>query len=286
VIKGNHHSVRLAYRPPYDWEAMLGFLAARATPGVERVEGSRYTRTISLDGVHGEISVAPARSALVLHVSFPDATARPRIVARVRRMFDLDADPHLIAGHLGRDRLLRRALAAHPGIRLPSAWDGFELTVRAILGQQISVRAATTIAGRIAAAFGSRVNGDTGVSLFPSPAQLAEAPLERHGVVAARAACIRALAREVAAGRIAFDRFAGGRDACARLRTVPGIGPWTAEYVAMRACGEPDAFPSGDLVLRRLAGVETARELEQRAARWRPWRAYAVMHLWQSLSKE
>jgi AraC family transcriptional regulator of adaptative response / DNA-3-methyladenine glycosylase II len=278
------YRLRLAYRPPYDWEAVLGFLAARATPGVESVERSHYRRTLTVDGKNGSIDVSRLESppALSLEVRFPDAGALLFIVERVRRLFDLGADPAVIAEHLGTDPLLRGPLARHPGIRTPGAWDGFELAVRAILGQQISVRAATTIAGRVASRFGSPVAVGAGLGrLFPTPEQLATAAIEEAGVVRSRAEAIRSLARRVAGGAIAFGTCIDGRTTVSTLRELPGIGDWTAEYIAMRALGEPDAFPSGDLVLRRMAGDLSARELERRSEAWRPWRAYAVMLLWQ-----
>jgi AraC family transcriptional regulator of adaptative response / DNA-3-methyladenine glycosylase II len=275
---------RLAYRPPYDWAAVLGFLNARATPGVESVEGSRYRRTITVDGAHGAIDVSRAGSdaALSLEVRFPNPRALLFIVERVRRVFDLGADPAAIADHLRADPLLRKPLASHPGIRVPGAWDGFELAVRAILGQQVSVGAATTIAGRIAAMFGAPMAGARGLArLFPTPAQLKEAALERAGVMPARARAIRSLAREVADGRLTLGPCIDGRATIAALSALPGIGDWTAEYIAMRALGEPDALPRGDLVLRRLAGGLTGPGLDRRSEAWRPWRAYAAMLLWQ-----
>src|SRR5262245_29726340 len=217
---------RLAYRPPYDWDQVLAFLSARATPGVESVRDSRYRRTISVNGRHGSIEVArlDGDAALTLDVRFPDPRSLLFIVERVKAMFDLGADPAIIAGQLGADPLLRKALARHPGIRTPGAWDGFELSVRAILGQQIAVSAATTIAGRIAAMFGSPAPaGDRSARLFPTPAQLADAAIERAGVVAARAGTIRSLARAVADERIVFRACA---DACAvvpALKQLPGI---------------------------------------------------------------
>ena len=188
------HRFCLTYRPPYDWDAVLAFLKARATPGVESVADGRYRRTISLDANSGivEISHLESRSALALDVHFPDPRALPFIVERARRMFDLGADPAAIGEHLGADPLLRQPLARHPGIRTPGAWDGFELAVRAILGQQVSVRAATTIAGRIASMFGSPLEHAGGLErLFPTAAQLADAAIERAGVMPARAATIR-----------------------------------------------------------------------------------------------
>jgi AraC family transcriptional regulator of adaptative response / DNA-3-methyladenine glycosylase II len=280
------YQFRLAYRPPYDWDAMLAFLAARATPGVESVTDGCYRRTITVDGQHGTIEVSRRGSSsrwLHLEVRFPDPRALLVIVERVRDMFDLRADPAVIAGHLGADPLLGRPLSSHPGIRTPGAWDGFELAVRAILGQQISVQAATTIAGRIATMFGSPVAGGGALSrLFPAPAQLSAAAVEQAGVVAARAGAIRALAAHVADGTIVFGSSMDPAGAVSALEAIPGVGPWTAQYIRMRALGEPDAFPSGDLVLRRMAGDLTARELDRRSQAWRPWRAYAVMLLWRA----
>jgi len=280
VVDPECYRFRLAYRPPYDWDAVLGFLAARATPGVESVSGSHYRRTIAIGEKTGSITVSPAGDgpALMLEVRFGDPRALLAIVERVRRMFDLGADPAVIAEQLSGDPLLRRAFAAHPGIRTPGAWDPFELSVRAILGQQISVRAATTIAGRVAVRWGTPIEGTGGLGrLFPTAAQLADAPLEEAGIVSARAATLRSLARGVCDGTVVFD----GVNTLPALSAITGIGDWTAQYVAMRALNEPDAFLSGDLVLRRMAGGCSARELDRRSEQWRPWRAYAVMLLWQ-----
>jgi len=289
IIDAGRYRFRLAYRPPYDWEAMLGFLRARAIPGVECVDGTGYRRTIAVEGKSGVLVVSrlESGSALGLEVRFPDPRALLLIVERVRRMFDLGADPAVIAEHLGEDPLLRPLLARHPGIRTPGAWNDFELAVRAILGQQISVRAATTIAGRIASMFGSPVANGGGLDrLFPTPAQLADAALEQAGVMPARAETIRSLSRGVVNGTIAFGSGMDGRATVSALRRLPGIGDWTAEYIAMRALGEPDAFPAGDRVLCRMTGSRTARELDRRAETWRPWRAYAVMLLWQRAHHE
>jgi AraC family transcriptional regulator, regulatory protein of adaptative response / DNA-3-methyladenine glycosylase II len=281
---------RLCYRPPYDWPQVIGFLAARATPGIEAVDAGRYQRTIAIGDTTGTIAIAPADdgSALMLDVRVGDPRALLAIVERVRRMFDLGADPSLIAQQLSEDALLRRAAACHAGIRTPGAWDAFEITVRAILGQQISVKAATTIAGRIAERWGTPLErGGLGAGsgespglnrLFPTPDQLADAPLEEAGIISSRARTLRSLARAVRDGGIVFN----GVSTLESLRAIPGIGEWTAQYVAMRALNEPDAFPSGDLVLRQMAGGCSARELERRSEAWRPWRAYAVMLLWQS----
>jgi AraC family transcriptional regulator of adaptative response / DNA-3-methyladenine glycosylase II len=256
---------------------------------VEVVDAATYRRTIVLDGKSGviEVSRLDTGTALGLEVRFPDPRALLTIVERVRRIFDLVADPAIIAQHLRADPLLARAIARVPGVRTPGAWDGFELSVRAILGQQVSVSAATTVAGRVAALFGSPVAGDRGVSrLFPTPAQLVSAPIERAGVMPARAETIRALAHAVMSGAIDLSWSADSRVVVAALVALPGIGRWTAEYIAMRALGEPDAWPTGDLVLRRVAGDLSARDLDRRADAWRPWRAYAVMLLWQTAAAE
>jgi len=283
------YRLSLAYRPPFDWDALIAFLSARATPGVESVADSWYRRTIAIDGKTGTIQVGPSSSkpGVELEVRFPDSRALLVIVERVRRMFDLGADPAVIDAQLGGDLLLGRILKRHPGIRTPGAWDGFELSVRAILGQQVSVAAATTIAGRLAKRFGSAVDATYGLDrIFPTPEQLATAPIEEVGVIAARAETIRTLARAVCAGSVTFSTMSSAENITAALQALPGIGPWTAQYIAMRALGEPDAFPSGDLVLQRMAGGCSARELERRSEQWRPWRAYAVMLLWQGAKEE
>ena len=297
IAESDCYRFRLCYRPPYDWESLIAFLSARATPGVEFVHRSGYRRTIAINGKAGSIAVTPVEGApvLSLEVRFADANLLLSIVERAKRMFDVAADPAVIAEQLSVDPLLRRACSAHGGIRVPGAWDPFELAVRAILGQQISVRAATTIAGRVAARWGSAAAAGDGLDrLFPSPAQLQDAPIEEAGVIASRARAIRALARVCAGTWSPFSTFLERPDvgkgdqvptqhsAVDALQAIPGIGEWTAQYIAMRALNEPDAFPSGDLVLRRMAGNISARELEARSDRWRPWRAYAVLLLWQS----
>ena len=275
--------VVMPYRPPYDWAAMVRFLGARATPGVERVDERGYQRSISIGGYFGSIAVSQmtGADALTVDVAIANPALVPPIVERVARMFDVDLDPVAVATCLSRDPLLKRVCVSHSGIRLPGAWDPFELAIRAILGQQISVKAATTMAGRVAARWGEAIDvGHEVDRLFPSPSTLADAPLEEVGIIRARANTIRSLAQRVAARQLDFES-AMVLDA---LMDVPGIGPWTAQYIAMRALRQVDAFPSGDLVLRRVAGNLTTRALDARSARWRPWRAYAVMLLWQRAS--
>jgi AraC family transcriptional regulator of adaptative response / DNA-3-methyladenine glycosylase II len=277
-----HYRFRLGFRPPFDWRGLLEFLGARAIPGVESVENGCYRRTIALDGRAGHFEARLVRGAFELAIHFPEPRALVEIVERARRLFDLGADPGPIRAHIGGDALLARLVAARPGRRVPGAWDGFELAVRAVLGQQVSVKGATTLAGRIARAFGEPVAGPGGLTrLFPTPAALARADLSTIGLPRRRAEAIRALAQAVLDGRLSFSGVADAGRFVEGLRSLPGVGEWTAQYVAMRALGEPDAFPAGDLGLLRASGLRSVKELERRAETWRPWRAYAAMHLWQ-----
>jgi AraC family transcriptional regulator of adaptative response / DNA-3-methyladenine glycosylase II len=283
----------LSYAPPYDWPAMIGFLAARAIPGVEVVESDRYRRTVELDGCQGtvEVSPAPGRDALAVTIRFRNVRALPAIVGRVRRVFDLAADVARIAAQLAEDPSLAPLVAARPGLRVPGAWDGFELAVRAILGQQITVTAARRLAGRLVAAHGEHLTAgpepaDPGLtSLFPRPERLAAADLGSLGMPRARAAALSALAAAAAADPRLFHPQQDLAAAVTRLRGLPGIGEWTAQYVAMRALREPDAFPAADIgLLRALRGADgrrpTPAALLARAEAWRPWRAYAAQYLW------
>jgi AraC family transcriptional regulator of adaptative response / DNA-3-methyladenine glycosylase II len=284
-------TIRLAYRPPYAWDAMLAFLAGRATPGVETIADGTYRRTIRIDDEPAAIEVRPdpANTQVVLRIQATDHDGMIGIVDRVRRVFDLGADPHRIHANLRRDPRLGATVARLPGLRVPGAWDPFELAVRAVLGQQVTVRAATTLAGRLAERFGAPVELGTGLTrLFPLPATLADAPVETIGIPRARGETIRALAAAVASGTLVLEAAQGTDDLAARLCALPGVGPWTAQYVAMRALGEPDAFPASDLGVRAAlgngGGPLSAKRAEAIAEAWRPWRAYAVMYLWQSLS--
>ena len=220
-----------------------------------------------------------------LEIDNADPRAIPDIVRRVRRVFDLDADPGAIARVLGDEPLLARGLRKRPGLRVPGGWDGFEVAVRAVLGQQISVAGATTLAGRLVTAFGAqRSDGRPGLDrAFPTPGQLRDAPIESIGVPGSRATTIRTLAAAVIEGRVGFGAGQSLADFVASCVALPGIGPWTAHYLAMRGLGQPDAFPAGDLVLQQVLGGDrrlSERETEARSQAWRPWRAYAVLHLW------
>lgn len=279
----NQYSFRLGFRPPYHWKGMLAFLEARATPGVEAVGRGNYRRTISLNGSHGYFEISPdeGKDALTVRVQFSDPRSLFFIIERIRAMFDLNADWAAIVGGLVSDPLLAGRLKADPGLRLPGCWNGFELATRAILGQQISVRGATTLAGRLVRNFGQPFSASSDLThLFPPPEVLADASLARIGLPGVRAETIRALARAVSDGQISFEGIVDLDAFLQRLCSIPGIGKWTAQYVAMRALGEPDAFPSADLALLRNSGLSSSRELERRAEAWRPWRAYAAIYLW------
>jgi AraC family transcriptional regulator of adaptative response / DNA-3-methyladenine glycosylase II len=273
-------TLRLDYRPPLDWPALLAFLRVRALPGVETVGDDAYRRVVAIGDHVGTVEVRPdpRRAALRARVSPSLAGVLTPLVARLRALFDLDARPDLVASVLGADPLLAEHVARRPGLRVPGAVDPFETTVRAVLGQQVSVRAATTLAGRFVERFG--VETEHG-RRFPRPAEVGDT--DGLGLPRARAATLAAVARLFAVGDVDPHR----------LRDVPGIGDWTAEYVAMRAFGRPDAFPAGDLVVRRALGdlsivtagaggrgACTAAQARARAEAWRPWRAYATLHLW------
>src|SRR5580700_6128473 len=284
----NQYFFRLGYRAPYDWEVMLKFLAARATPGVEDVDLSSYRRSISVNGSHGyfEVSLDEANVGVAVRVQFGDPRALFFIVERIRIMFDLNADWAAIVRGLRGDPVLASRIASHPGVRVPGCWNGFELAVRAILGQQITVKGATALAGRIVSAFGQPFSAASNLThLFPLPEVLADAKIASVGMPGARAETIRALSQAVCDGRIRFDGVADSDAFLTRLCEIPGIGKWTAQYVAMRALGEPDAFPSSDLGLLGALALDSSQELERRAEAWRPWRAYAAMYLWRSASR-
>jgi AraC family transcriptional regulator of adaptative response / DNA-3-methyladenine glycosylase II len=287
---GDALPLTLGYRPPFAWDAMLAFLTARATPGVEMVRSGTYARTIRVGACCGVVVARhqPERRAVRVEVSGSLSRALVPLAARLRRLFDLDAHPDAIDAHLARDPALRALVRRTPGLRVPGCVDGFELAVRAVLGQQVTVRGATTLAGRLAEAFGDGV--DAPPQLAPDLSRLAptaervaaageRAIASAVGLPASRARALHALADAVASGRVVLEPHVDVEATIAALERIPGIGPWTARYVAMRALGAPDALPAGDLALRRVLRCDAAA-CERRAARWRPWRAYAVMHLW------
>jgi AraC family transcriptional regulator, regulatory protein of adaptative response / DNA-3-methyladenine glycosylase II len=280
----------LRYQPPYDWPAMIAFLKRRAIAGIEDVAAQRYARTIALDGHTGTVVVEPGGgNTLRAIVRFPKLSALPAIIARLRRVFDLGADPVAIGKHLAKDPTLAPLVMARPGLRVPGAWDGFELAIRAVLGQQITVVAAATLAGRLVAAHGECLAQSSGslTHVFPAPESLAQADLAALGMPRSRAAALSAIAHAALTDRHLFDANCGLDDAVRRLRAIRGVGEWTAQYIALRQLREPDAFPAADLgLLRALAGGNgrgpSSSELLDRADAWRPWRAYAAQHLWAS----
>ena len=283
-------TLRLSYRPPFDWARTLAFLSARALAEVERVDQDSYARTVALGDHRGWVRVrhAPEKRALIVELTHSLTPVLPALLGRLRHLFDLTARPDVVDAHLAQDELLADAVARCPGLRVPGAFDGFELALRAILGQQITVKAASTLAARVARAFGAPLPTpiDHLGRLSPPAKRLAVTTvgeLSALGIVAARARTIIALAEEVAAGRLQLEPGAPPDETIRRLIALPGVGPWTAHYVAMRALRWPDAFPKEDLALRkRLGGVSPARA-EELSQRWRPWRSYATLHLWQTV---
>lgn len=287
-------TLRLGYRPPYDFMAMLAFLRGRALPGVERVDDTSYARVFGPAEAPGWLRVSAwpegrqdREHALKLELHGAAPARLLDIVNRLRRMFDLDADPQAIAMALSTSPRLRPLLKKQPGLRLPSGWDGFEIGVRAIIGQQVSVVAARTLTSRLAQRFGHALPVPFGPGferLFPTPEALADADLTTIGLTRSRAGTVRTMAQALLDGRVDFNPERTLDDFTARWIALPGIGPWTAHYIALRALGHPDAFPADDLVLRKAAAgdgtVVSAKALGALAESWRPWRAYAVIQLW------
>ena len=279
--------LRLEYQAPYDWPAMLGFLAARAVVGMERVVDGVYSRSIGLNGVNGTVSVWPGDGdALEVELDFPDPSAVPEIIMRLRRLFDLDADLSRMQQHLNADPLLAPLITERPGLRVPGAWDGLELAFRAVLGQQITVVGAIRLAGKLLAQYGeplrSSVPGLTHV--FPRAAVLASADLATLGMPKSRGRTLSGVAQALLDDPLLFE------SGTARLLALHGIGDWTAQYIALRQLRDMDGFPTGDVgLLRALEVLEgermTARELSARAEAWRPFRGYAAQLLWTSSSR-
>jgi AraC family transcriptional regulator of adaptative response / DNA-3-methyladenine glycosylase II len=281
---------RLEFLPPYAWPQVLAFYAARAIAGVEVVEGQRYTRAVRTEDGHAVISVALSEdeNALELTVSNADGETVDGLLANVRRVFDLTADPARIARTFWSDERLVSSVKKHGGLRIPGVWDPFECAARAVLGQQISVTAARTFGARLVRCAGTKIEDAASAvtHLFPTAKEIAEANLIGIGLTGARVSTLKALAVAVTEGAVDFNSSAA--KVICELQSVPGIGPWTAQYVALRGLGDRDAFPAGDLVLRRMASggstVLSVREMENVAESWRPWRGYAAQHLWQSAS--
>ena len=294
-------TLRLGCNPPYHWPKLAIFLAGRAFPGIEEATPLAYRRVFRLADSCGSFTLAPAADAvpelrhLLVSIRYAKVENLGVLVERIRRMFDLNASAALISAHLGRDPLLRPVVRKLPGVRIPGAWDPFELAIRAVLGQQVSVKGASTLAARLVEKYGEQLApadidpAAPGLTrLFPRPEVLAHADFSKIGVTKARAQTLRTLAHTYANDRDLLGDTADLEAFVARLTALPGIGEWTAQYIAMRALRHPDAFPSSDLGLLRavaaLGNPMTARQLAEYADRWRPWRAYAAMYLWMSES--
>jgi AraC family transcriptional regulator, regulatory protein of adaptative response / DNA-3-methyladenine glycosylase II len=285
-------TLKLPFSPPYPWQTVAQWFSTRITPGLESVRSDYYRRTIDLEGHQGVITICPVpdQNYLLANICFPKVAALAQIVERLRRMFDLNANVVEIASHLHRDRILSPLVKALPGLRILGAWNSFEFSVRAILGQQVSVAAATTLAGRLVATYGEPLRVahlDSELRwVYPRPEVLATADLTSLGIVRTRAIAIQSLANVVAEDPQFLDRFQSLEDAVYQLRQLPGIGEWTAQYIAMRALGEPNAFPATDLglirAMEKLGHPMTAVQLLDVAQAWQPWRAYAAMYLWSS----
>ncbi|MDJ0761200.1 MAG: Ada metal-binding domain-containing protein [Woeseiaceae bacterium] len=290
-IDGNALTVRLRYREPFDWDQALGFFVFRATPGVESVGQNEYTRSIRHAGSDGLIRVRhdePGSLSVSIH-GVPTSAIFP-IVQRARSMFDVDAPVAEIEACLERDPELAGRLPDARGVRVPGVWNGFELAVRAILGQQVSVAAATTMAGRVAERYGDAVQFDGHADItrhFPEPERLARARFNDMGLIGSRIQSIRDLARAVVKGDLSLNEDADPVETRQELLKIRGIGDWTAQYIAMRALKDPDAFPASDLGLLRAFDESLGRrikpaELENLSEAWRPWRAYAALLLWRT----
>jgi AraC family transcriptional regulator of adaptative response / DNA-3-methyladenine glycosylase II len=281
--------LRLAHRSPFDGDGLLAFLAGRAVPGLESFNGRTYRRSLVLPHGPGVVELMPAEGYVHCRLHLDDVRDLAAAVQRCRRMLDLDADPVAIAEQLGADTVLAKPVLTEPGRRVPGHVDGFEIAVRAVLGQQVSVAAARTLAGRIVARHGEPLGAPLGAvtHLFPRPAAMAEADLDGLGLTGARIATIHALSSAVDSGRIVLDPGVRRADLEAELVALPGVGPWTAGYVAMRALSDPDVFLPSDLGVRRAlekAGLPARpAEAARLAEHWRPWRSYALVHLWSTL---
>jgi len=282
-------TLTLPFRPPYDWDGMLAFYRTRAIQGVECVDDSGYHRSIRTGAGAGLIHIrrAPAGHALQAEVMLPDSRDLIHVVERMRRMLDLDANMEAVQRALAADPWLRPLIAQMPGMRLPGAWEPFETAVRAVVGQQISVKAARTVIARIVGRCGQPLGIDNALGLghlFPTAAEVMRSDLSGLGLNAKRIQTLQELARAIATDQVELEIKGSLADFVRRLTLLPGIGPWTAQYIALRGLGEPDAFPDGDLGLLQAfnpnGGRLTPARLRQRAEAWRPWRGYAATYLW------
>ncbi|WP_144143864.1 DNA-3-methyladenine glycosylase family protein [Paraburkholderia sp. BCC1884] len=288
-------TLELPFKAPFDWPRLLRFFGGRSTPGVEAVEDGAYRRAIDWNGDGGTLSVRlhPRKRCLVASIEGPASRHADTLATPIAKMFDLHADPKKIGAELAKDPWLAPLIEAAPGLRVPGAWSGFELVVRAIVGQQVSVKAATTIIGRLVQRAGQRIEGhphENTAWRFPTPAALAAVDLEKIGMPGKRVAALQSFAHAVATGAVPLDNSTADANVLrAALLALPGIGPWTVEYVAMRAWRDADAWPAWDLVLMQAICARDpslVRPTQQRLRTdtWRPWRAYAAMHLWNEVA--
>ncbi|MEQ9518282.1 MAG: AlkA N-terminal domain-containing protein [Parvibaculum sp.] len=291
--------LRLGFRPPFDWGLMLDYFRSRLIPGVEVVTETSYRRSVSLEGARAfiEATADPTRHILWVRVLAETPFPLAKLATRARQIFDLDAQPAAIAAHFTGDPLIGPLVAARPGLRVPGAYDGFELGMRAILGQQVSVKGASTLAGRLVMRYGTALDLTPGpdwpTHLFPTPEQILAAGLPHLatlGLPSSRAATLFNLGRAVAAQGLQLNPTAPLEATCKQLLGLKGMGAWTVSYIALRALSDPDAFPEGDLGLQKAAapkgGRLSAKDLRSLAQSWRPWRGYAALHLWTSLASE
>ncbi len=283
-------TIKLGYRPPLAWGELLQFLGGRGAAGVECVDGARYWRTVQLGSCKGWISATPSikQNALRIEVAHSLLPVLTPLLARLRHLFDLDANPSVIESLISQDPRFKPWIARTPGLRVPGAIDGFELALRAILGQQITVRAATTIFTRFATKFGEAMTAPHPALRFlsPSAAHIAEARLQSLidlGLTSRRAQTIHLLARQVASGELCLEPSVDLEKTLLALRQIPGIGDWTAQYIGMRAMRATDSFPASDMAVLKALGSVRPQKAETLSQAWRPWRSYAVMHLWNSL---
>lgn len=290
TIASGTSTLQLSYRPPYDWEGTLAFLRARCISGVEWVTAESYARTVRLGKYTGWIRVshAPEKRSLMVEFTHSLTPVLPALLGRLRNLFDLTARPDVIAAHLTKDARLRESVRKNPGLRVPGAFDGFEMALRAILGQQITVKAATTIACRFAGRFGEKTTTPFPelALLSPSAKRVARATLDEVaslGIVSARSTSILSLAQVFQSGALTLDTGSNPERTIDQLVSLRGIGPWTAHYIAMRALRWPDAFPREDIAVRNRLGGVSAKQAEEMSQAWRPWRSYAVLHIWKSL---
>ncbi|MDX1297428.1 MAG: DNA-3-methyladenine glycosylase [Pseudomonas sp.] len=288
-------AILLSYQPPWQWQQFHAHFALRALAGVEHLQSHSYARSVQLDGQHGWLRVQPLSGQHALQLQYSESLqpSLPTLTARVRKMFDLDCQPQQISAHFADDPLLGPLRARNPGLRLPTAFEPFEQAVRAIVGQQVTVKAAVTITGRLVTRLGESLQFADAPEiqrLFPSPSAIAEANLDGIGMPGKRVQTLQHFAAQVASGALRLELQAGYAAFIEQLCALPGIGPWTAEYIALRAFGEADAFPASDLGLLKAPvwgpdGID-AKQLRARAETWRPWRAYAAAHLWHNYAED